>query len=247
MTRQDGESVVIIIPARYGSTRLPGKPLLDIAGKPMIQHVYERARSVRGVGAVVVATDDARIESAVLAFGGSCLMTAAGHQSGTDRLCEVMRMVHADLYINLQGDEPLVRPADIELLANLMLADPTSDVGTLCHEFSLEEARDENAVKVVMSNEGDALYFSRSLIPFPRDGASARYYKHSGVYAFRKMLLEVYGSMPQPMAEQAERLEQLRLLAAGFRIRMQVVPPTGTGVDTPACLERVRAILAPAV
>lgn len=237
-------SVVIVIPARYGSTRLPGKPLADIAGKPMVQHVYERACQVSGVQAVLVATDDERVASAVHAFGGRCVMTSTEHPSGTDRLAEVMAQVPADIYVNLQGDEPLVRPADVQLLVNGMLADAGVAVGTLCHAVDAQEALNPNTVKVVLADNGDALYFSRSPIPYAREAEVARYLKHVGVYAYRSDVLQRYTSLPQPMMEQAEKLEQLRLLAAGLRIRAFMVEPTGPGVDTPECLERVRGLVA---
>lgn len=235
--------VAIVIPARYGSTRLPGKPLADILGKPMIQHVYERALRVSGIVAVVVATDDDRVAQAVAAFGGHCVMTSPDHPSGTDRLAEVMQQVEADIYINLQGDEPLVRPADISRLAQGMIADASVQVGTLCHPIEAEEARNPNTVKVVLAANGDALYFSRSPIPYPREEQEARYLKHVGVYAYRREVLAAYADLPQPMMEQAEQLEQLRLLAAGLRIRAVQVEPTGPGVDTPECLERVCALM----
>jgi 3-deoxy-manno-octulosonate cytidylyltransferase (CMP-KDO synthetase) len=171
-------------------------------------------------------------------------MTSPDHPSGTDRLVEVMTQVEADLYINLQGDEPLVRPGDIARLAVGMWADPAVQVGTLCHPISAGEAADPNTVKVVLATNGDALYFSRAPIPYPRDGGVARYLKHVGVYAYRREVLAAYGSLPQPMLEQAEKLEQLRLLAAGLRIRAFEVAPTGPGVDTPRCLELVRALMA---
>ncbi len=237
--------LAIVIPARYASTRLPGKPLADILGKPMVQHVYERALQVPQVHAVLVATDDARVADAVRAFGGRCVMTSPDHPSGTDRLAEVMTQVEADVYINLQGDEPLVRPADITKLAAGMWADPAVQVGTLCHPITTEEASNPNTVKVVLAANGDALYFSRAPIPYPRDGGDvARYLKHVGVYAYRREVLAAYAGLPQPMLEQAEKLEQLRLLVAGYRIRAFEVEPTGPGVDTPECLERVRALMA---
>lgn len=239
------QRLVIVIPARYGSTRLPGKPLADIMGKPMVQHVYERAMQAPQVHAVLVATDDARGGDAVRAFGGRCVMTAPDHPSGTDRLAEVMAQVEADIYINLQGDEPLVRPDDIAKLAAGMWTDPSVQVGTLCHSIPAEEAANPNTVKVVLATNGDALYFSRAPIPYARDGGEvARYLKHVGVYAFRREVLAAYANLPQPMMEHAEKLEQLRLLAACFRIRAFEVLPTGPGVDTPECLERVRALMA---
>jgi len=237
------QRVAIVIPARYGSTRLPGKPLADIAGKPMVQHVYERAQQVTNAHIVVVATDDERVAKAVHAFGGKCVMTSPDHPSGTDRLAEVMGEVEADIYINLQGDEPLVRPTDIEALAAGMLADTSVNVGTLCHPIDNHEASNPNTVKVVLAANGNALYFSRSPIPYARDDEAAKYLKHVGVYAYRRSVLAEYADLPQPMMEHAEKLEQLRLMAAGYCIRAYVVEPTGPGVDTPECLEQVRAIM----
>lgn len=237
-------SAVIVIPARFGSTRLPGKPLVDICGKPMIQHVYERAKLVKGIEKVVVATDNARVADAVKAFGGEVVMTLESHPSGTDRLVEIMESVRADVYINIQGDEPLFRPLDIEMLVQTMIHDANVEVATLCHTIDYEEASNPNNVKVVLANNGDALYFSRSVVPFLRDKAdAAEYRKHIGVYGYRRQVLAAYSTLDIPMIENAEKLEQLRLLAAGFRIRVLGVSQTGPGVDTPACLEKVRAIL----
>ncbi|MFJ4051133.1 3-deoxy-manno-octulosonate cytidylyltransferase [Pseudomonas hunanensis] len=237
------QRVAIVIPARYGSTRLPGKPLADIVGKPMVQHVYERALQVTNAHIVVVATDDERVAETVRGFGGQCIMTSPDHPSGTDRLAEVMTQVDADIYINLQGDEPLVRPSDIEALAAGMQADTFVNVGTLCHPISADEALNPNTVKVVLAGNGNALYFSRSPIPYPRDSDAASYLKHVGVYAYRRNVLAEYAGLPQPMMEHAEKLEQLRLMAAGYCIRAYIVEPTGPGVDTPECLEQVRAIM----
>lgn len=236
--------LAIVIPARYASTRLPGKPLADILGKTMVQHVYERALEVPGVDTVVVATDDQRVMDAVRGFGGRCVMTSPEHPSGTDRLAEVMQTVDADIYINLQGDEPLVRPGDIALLADGMRADSSVQVGTLCHAIDAQEARNPNTVKVVLAGNGDALYFSRAAIPFARDDAPAQYLKHVGVYAYRREVLAAYSQLPAAMLEQAEKLEQLRLLAAGLRIRAFKVEASGPGVDTPECLARVCALMA---
>lgn len=235
--------VAIVIPARYGSTRLPGKPLADILGKPMIQHVVERALEVAAADMVVVATDDERVYSAVSSFGGRVVMTSASHGSGTDRLGEVMQHVEADIYINMQGDEPLVRPGDIDALIEAMRADSAVRVATLCHEISAEESLNPNSVKVVLDAKGDALYFSRSPMPYPRDSAHAKYLKHVGVYGYHRDVLREYASLNVPMLELSEKLEQLRLLYSGVGIRVVQVEPTGPGVDTPECLERVRAIL----
>jgi 3-deoxy-manno-octulosonate cytidylyltransferase (CMP-KDO synthetase) len=236
--------VVIVIPARYASKRLPGKPLLDILGKPMILHVADRARAVRSAQRVIVATDDERIARVVRAAGFEAMMTSPEHATGTDRLVEVAGRIPGDLYINLQGDEPLVRPADVETLITGMLADESVAVGTLCHRIPALEARDPNIVKVVLAENCNALYFSRAPIPHPRDDDDqAAYLKHVGVYAFRRYVLERYGRIHQPMLEKSEKLEQLRLLYAGFRIRAFEVSPTGPGVDQPQCLERVRAMM----
>ena len=236
--------VALVIPARYGSSRLPGKPLANLLGKPMVQWVYEKAQQVPSAQVVVVATDDQRIADAVIAFGGQVVMTSPEHPSGTDRLVEVMGQVEADVYINLQGDEPLVRPSDIEQLAQRMLADDSVEVGTLFHAIESEEAQNPNAVKVAVGQEGNALYFSRAPIPYPRDeNKHPGFKKHVGVYAYRRSVLERYSQLPVSDLEQTEQLEQLRLLAAGISIRVFEVEPTGPGVDTPECLEKVRAIL----
>lgn len=237
------QRVAIVIPARYGSTRLPGKPLADIAGKPMVQHVYERALQVRNAQIVVIATDDERVANTVRGFGGECVMTSQDHPSGTDRLAEVISIIDADIYINLQGDEPLVRPTDIELLVRGMLDDASVNIGTLCHTIDAQEADKPNTVKVVLANNGNALYFSRSPIPYPRDNVATSYLKHVGIYGYRRQILIDYSKLPTPMIEDAEKLEQLRLLAAGYCIRAYLVDPTGPGVDTPECLERVRALI----
>lgn len=237
------ESMAIIIPARYSSSRFPGKPLADILGKPMIQHVYEKAKSIKGAK-VVVATDDDRILSVVKNFGGEGILTSPHHISGTDRLVEVMSQIDADLYINLQGDEPLVRPEDLDLLINAMTVNKSIEVGTLYHAISAKQAQDPNKVKVVTSHSGRACYFSRSPIPFIRDkGAQVSYKQHVGVYAYRKSVLQQYTQLAKSDVESAEQLEQLRLLDSDIDIYAFEVPETGLGVDTPEDLERVVAIL----
>ena len=235
--------IAIIIPARYASTRLPGKPLALINGRPMIQHVVERARQVPDIDSVTVATDDMRIMEAVTAFDGQAQLTASSHQSGTDRMIELMDRVAADIYLNLQGDEPLIRPQDVNLLAQAMRNDPGIQVATLCHAIDAREAEDPNCVKVVQADNGDALYFSRSPIPYPRNPEQATFLKHVGIYGYRRDILARYGKLNRPMIEQSEELEQLRLLAAGIAIRVLHVEPTGPSVDTPACLERVRTLM----
>lgn len=235
--------VVVVIPARYNSTRLPGKPLIDIAGKPMVQHVYEKANSARFVEQVIVATDDQRIYDVVIGFGGKCVMTDKNHQSGTDRLVEVMEKIPAKIYLNAQGDEPLI-PADvISLLAEYMLKNEQVDVGTLCHSITGEESKNPNSVKVVINAENKALYFSRSPIPYPRNEQEAEYLKHIGIYAYRNATLSRYKTLPASMLEKSESLEQLRLLDAGVDIRALVVEAIPTGVDTLKCLEKVRQVM----
>jgi len=237
------QSVAIVIPARYSSSRFPGKPLADILGKPMIQHVYEKAASVDNA-TVVVATDDSRILSIVEGFGGKGVMTSSDHASGTDRLVEVMSEVDVDLYINLQGDEPLVRAEDLALLINAMAADKSIEVGTLYHSINADQAKDPNTVKVVTSHSGRACYFSRSPIPFIRDkDVQASYKQHVGVYAYRKSVLEKYTQLDKSHIETAEQLEQLRLLDSDIDIYAFEVMQTGPGVDTPEDLEKVIKIL----
>jgi len=238
------KKLVIVIPARYGSSRLPGKPLVEILGKPMVQLVYELALQVPEAHAVLVATEDQRVMDSVHAFGGHCVMTSRHHPSGTDRLIEIMDLVEADVYINLQCDEPLVRPEDISLLAAGLREDDSVQVGTLCCSLPHAEATNPNIVKVVLTAEGNALYFSRALIPYPRDEVPACYLKHVGIYAYRREVLKAYAGLSRPMIERTEKLEQLRLLVAGFRIRVFQIPPVGPGVDTPECLEHVRVLMA---
>lgn len=200
---------------------------------------------VRNAAEVLVAVDDARVFDAVAAFGGRPVMTRVDHESGTDRLAEVLQSHPADLVVNIQGDEPLMRPSDIEKLIDGMLSAPEVQVGTLCHPLSADHATDPNQVKVVLAENGDALYFSRAPIPFDRDGTGCvAYRKHIGTYAYRAEVLRAFSSLPRPAMETAEKLEQLRLLANGYKIRVWEVAETGPGVDTPESLAEVRAILA---
>lgn len=231
----------IVIPARHASTRLPGKPLLRETGKYLIQHVYERALQVRGVSAVVVATDDERIADAVRSFGGRVAMTRADHPSGTDRVAEVARGLDADLIVNLQGDEPLIEPASLELLAEMLRQDTTCDMATLAVPIrTREQWLNPACVKVVCDATGRALYFSRAPIPFVRDGEPdfaarpARFLQHLGLYAYRRAFLLELATLPPEPLENFEKLEQLRVLAVGRRIAVGVVEQAGLGVDTPA-------------
>ena len=237
--------VLAILPARYASTRLPGKPLLDLCGKPMIQRVYEAVQKASCVTDIVVATDDERIVQAVNAFGGRACLTSPDCASGTDRLVEIARTEQADIYLNVQGDEPLVEPSSIEKLAQAMVDEPSLQMGTLCYPVSVEQAQNPNLVKVVRAHNGNALYFSRSPIPFPRSGGiEPSYFGHLGIYAYRRDFLLNFGSLPYSPLENTEKLEQLRVLEAGIAIRVLEVKAMGPGVDTPEDLEEVRRIVA---
>lgn len=235
--------VLAVIPSRYASTRLPGKPLCDIGGKPMVQHVYERARQATTLDTVLVATDDARIAGAVHAFGGEAVMTSPLCATGSDRLLEVARTHPADIYINIQGDEPLLDPAAVDALVRAMLHDPGLGVGSLCFPITGEQAADPATVKVVRAASGKALYFSRAPIPFPRNEAHAEYWGHCGIYAYRADALRLFGELPPSPLEQAESLEQLRLMQAGVSIGMVECRCFGPAVDTPEDLEAVRRIM----
>jgi 3-deoxy-manno-octulosonate cytidylyltransferase (CMP-KDO synthetase) len=238
-------AAVAIIPARYASTRLPGKPLLSIAGKPMVVRVCERAAAARTISRVLVATDDSRIYDAVRAAGHECRMTSDRHETGTDRLAEVAASLDADFLVNVQGDEPLLAPATIDAAVEALAADPGSVVATTCEPLDgLDALRDPNVVKVVTRADGRALYFSRAPIPHFRDGAPdlSLCRKHTGLYVYRRDFLLEYARMPQTPLELAERLEQLRILERGFDIRVVEVSDRSIGVDTPADLDRVRAM-----
>jgi len=237
-------SIVAVIPSRFASTRLPGKPLVDICGKPMVQHVYERVRQVELFDEVLVATDDQRIFDVVEAFGGKAVMTSVDCPSGTDRLIEVAQAHPADIYVNIQGDEPLIEPEVVEKLARVMLDDPDLQMGTLCYPITAEQAQNPNIVKVVRAHNNNALYFSRSPIPFARSGGIApEYFGHLGMYAYRRDFLMSFGKLPYSKLENTEKLEQLRVLEAGIAIRCLTVQAMAPGVDTPEDLEEVRRIL----
>ena len=236
--------VLCVIPARYASTRLPGKPLKDIAGKPMICRVYERAAQAKRVSATLVATDDERIKTAVEEHGGQAMMTRNDHPTGTDRLAEVAAAhTEADLIINVQGDEPLIDPGLIDELAAAFDDDADLQMATVMTEITdPEEQKNPNNVKVVTDQNGYALYFSRSLMPYPRHEGKSPVYKHIGIYAYRRDFLLRFAKMPQTPLEQAESLEQLRALENGYRIRVIKTNARFVGVDTAEDLEKVREI-----
>jgi len=241
---------LILIPARYASTRFPGKPLVEIQGKPMVQHVYEKAIAV--AGQVYVATDDARIYETVQAFGGKAVMTSSDHQSGTDRCFEAYVKVKEELQrdfeviVNVQGDEPFIDPGQIETLI-ARFANPEIQIATLAKPFEEnEEIFDPNKVKVVFSRQGMALYFSRSPIPFCRGMeqekwlATTSYYKHVGMYAYRPEVLQAVTALPRGGLEQAESLEQLRWLENGYKIAVGITHHESIGIDTPEDLQRIQ-------
>jgi len=235
---------LIVIPARYESTRLPGKPLLEIAGKPLIRLVYERAGESRLKDRIIVATDDRRIAEAVSSFGGEAVMTSPSCKSGTDRVFEAIKDKEADVIINLQGDEPFIRPDMADLLFSVMEKE-NLDMATLCCPIANDnEYHDPNTVKVVLDRHGFALYFSRSPIPYLRNSSNrSLLYKHVGIYAFRRDFLVRFVAMPKSRLEETESLEQLRVLENGFRIKVLTTHYDGFGIDTLADLERARLVL----
>lgn len=244
--------VICVIPARYGSERFPGKPLVRLAGKPMIQHVYRRAQEAKRVDRVMVATDDVRILDAVRSFGGEAILTRKDHASGMDRIAEVAAGLPCEIVVNLQGDEPLMPAPAIDQVVAILDDNPEAALATIA--VPLEDYRelfDPNVVKVVVDLSGHALYFSRAPVPFPRDEACrggaiterASFFKHLGLYAFRRpFLLELAKISPTPL-ERVERLEQLRALQAGFKIMVGEGAYRSCGVDTPEDLKRVEELL----
>lgn len=232
-----------VIPARYGSTRLPGKPLANIAGKPMIERVYEQVLKASKPSICIVATDDTRVYDVVTSFGGTVVMTSADHPTGTDRLAEVAAQYKdIDLIINVQGDEPMIEPTLIDELAALFEEDTTLQMATVATPLLEDEYEEPSAVKVVLNKRNDAMYFSRSLIPYPRHDFVNAPLKHIGIYAYKRQFLLDYAKMKPTAAEQTESLEQLRALENGYTIRVIVTDKRFVGVDTPEDLARVNAI-----
>jgi 3-deoxy-manno-octulosonate cytidylyltransferase (CMP-KDO synthetase) len=247
---EPSSKAIAIIPARYNSTRLPGKPLVNILGKPMIQHVWERAMKAGKIERVIVATDDERVYNVVKVFGGEAAMTSKSHLSGTDRIAEVVagRSLDTDIIVNIQGDEPMIDPDMIDQVVKLLQNDSRASIGTLCRKIKdKKEITDPNIVKVVFDNDGFALYFTRSPIPFHREGQGSRdkgqgeasYYKHIGIYSYRKEALLSLASMEPTPLEKTEKLEQLRALENGFRIKVSETDRDTIGVDTMEDLEKV--------
>lgn len=237
----DKSKVIIIIPARYDSTRFPGKPLAEIIGKPMLYHVYNRSKMAKGIDYVIVATDDKRIQEAVEAFGGKVVLTSKEHRSGSDRIAEVARSLDADIIVNVQGDEPLIEPKAIEQAIKPFQEDENIQITTLMKKTDDQrEWNDPNVVKVVVDNDGFALRFSRSLIPQPQGSAV---YKHIGLYAYRRDILIQLSELEQTPSEKAESLEQLRALENCIEIKVVETEYDSISVDTPDDLEIIKQII----
>jgi len=239
--------VLIVIPARYASVRFPGKPLAEILGKPMIQHVFEGSGRSRHASRVIVATEDERIKTAVEAAGGEAMLTRADHRTGTDRVAEVAAHVPADIYINVQGDEPLIDAETIDAVAAAMLEDESIQLATPCSAITQKnDIMDPNIVKVVRDFDGNALYFSRAPIPWVRDtGArvAASHWKHIGLYGYRRDTLLEFPTLPPGELERIEQLEQLRWLENGFHMQVVETEYDPVSVDLPADVEKVEKIL----
>ena len=240
--------IVCIIPSRYESSRFPGKPLADLCGKPMIQHVYERVARAKAVPYVAVATDDERILNAVKNFGGNAVMTAKTHRSGTDRISEAVKTLHlsADaIVVNIQGDQPIFEPVQVDEVIEPLLTDQSIQMSTLIYKIILDaEITHPHAVKVVLDHQNFALYFSRATIPYVRDkNLKADYYKHHGIYAYRRDFLDTFTKLPEGKREKLEALEQLRALEYGYKIKCVITPHDSVEVDNEQELDRVRQIL----
>lgn len=236
--------VIIVIPARYGSTRFPGKPLADLQGKPIIQWVYEACKKA-DCGEVIIATEDERITSAAASFGAKAVMTSADCQSGTDRIYQATKGLGASYVINVQGDEPFVRPETIKAVVELVKNDDQTDISTACMPITDKEAvNNPNHVKAVLAKDMRALYFSRSPIPYKREktpeSEKAPYYLHCGIYGYKIKALEQFVNLPVSPLENLEKLEQLRALEAGMTIKSALINKAGPAIDTPADLERAK-------
>jgi len=234
---------VVVIPARLESTRLPNKVILDIGGKPLIQRVFEQVKKSKKVSDIFIATDSEKIIKLVESFGGKAILTSSKHQSGTDRIAEAVQNLETDFIINVQGDEPLISPNLIDsLISVLENDDEVSFVSAMRKIDNLEDLDNPNCVKVITDFSQNAIYFSRSKIPFSRDNDFQNYFQHIGIYGYKKDFLLKYSQLPQTVLEQTEKLEQLRAIENGFKIRMVETEYKSIGVDTLADLEKVRQI-----
>lgn len=237
-------NVIIVIPARYGSTRFPGKPLAELQGKPIIQWVYEACKKAN-CGEVIIATEDERITSAAASFGAKAVMTSADCQSGTDRIYQATKGLGADYVINVQGDEPFVQPETIKAVVELVKNDDKTDISTACMPVTdANIINNPNHVKAVLAKDMRALYFSRSPIPYKREktpeSEKAPYYLHCGIYGYKIKALEQFVKLPVSPLENLEKLEQLRALEAGMTIKSALINKAGPAIDTPADLERAK-------
>jgi 3-deoxy-manno-octulosonate cytidylyltransferase (CMP-KDO synthetase) len=239
--------VVVVIPSRYAATRLPGKPLVNLAGKPMVQRVYEQAKLAQTVHRVLVATDDQRIVDAVQAFAGEARMTRCDHRTGTERIAEVAAHEPGDVFVNVQGDEPLIDPVAIDTAVAALLEDPPAQIATVATPIRhVPDIMDPNVVKTVLDFDSNALYFSRAPIPWVRDTQKkihVRYWKHLGLYVFQRDALLEYPTLPQGELEKIEQLEQLRWLENGWKIRVAEVEHDAVSVDVPEDVTRVEKLL----
>lgn len=239
--------VVVVIPSRYAATRLPGKPLVNLAGKPMVQRVYEQAKLAQTVHRVLVATDDQRIVDAVLAFGGEARMTRSDHRTGTERIAEVAAHEPGDVFVNVQGDEPLIDPVAIDTAVAALLEDPPAQIATVATPIRhVPDIMDPNVVKTVLDFDSNALYFSRAPVPWVRDTQQkvhVKYWKHLGLYVFQRDALLEYPTLPQGELEKIEQLEQLRWLENGWKIRVAEVAHDAVSVDVPEDVTRVEKLL----
>ncbi len=239
--------VVVVIPSRYASTRLPGKPLVNLAGKPMVQRVYEQAKLAQTVHRVLVATDDQRIVDAVQSFGGEARMTRADHRTGTERIAEVAAHESGDVFVNVQGDEPLIDPVAIDTAVAALLEDPPAQISTIATSIRhVPDIMDPNIVKTVLDFDSNALYFSRAPVPWVRDTQQkvhVKYWKHLGLYVFQRDALLEYPTLPQGELEKIEQLEQLRWLENGWKIRVAEVEHDAVSVDVPEDVTRVEKLL----
>ena len=234
----------IIIPARYGSSRLEGKPLIEVCGKPIIQWVYEKAQQAKLADIIIVATDDERIFNAVKSFGGNVEMTSVEHKCGSDRIKEVvMRHPEISYIVNLQGDEPLIKPGSIDEVIKNVKEDISADISTLVREITAQEAENPNLVKCVIDNSDFAMYFSRSKIPFERNIGKSSFYGHLGIYGYKREALIKMTELSQSSYEQSESLEQLRALQNGMKIKTTLVDFVPVGIDTAEDLERFKSII----
>jgi 3-deoxy-manno-octulosonate cytidylyltransferase (CMP-KDO synthetase) len=239
------KKIIGVIPARWASTRFEGKVLALIDGKPMIEHVWRQARKCDALADIIIACDDKRILAEVKNFGGRAIMTSPDHPSGTDRIAEAVKDVSADIIVNIQGDEPLIRPEVITALAKALSDDSTCPMATVIKKIDNDkDIQDPNVVKVVIDKHQRALYFSRAPIPFNRDGKpGAQYYKHIGLYAYTKDFLKIFISLPKSRLEQIEKLEQLRVIEAGYPIKTVETTFETVGVDTPDDLKKVQSLM----